>query len=115
MKIALLVSMLAAAGVASAQEARPGIVSVAQVASEADGKYTLDGKIVNASKLRRTIVQLDDQLPIYWLQLRRGGADITDEQLTQMRALASDIEAKLLVERDGAMVPDAAPAPAPAG
>ena len=78
-------------------------------------EYTLDGKIVNASKLRRTIVQLDDQLPIYWLQLRRGGADITDEQLTQMRALASDIEAKLLVERDGAMVPDAAPAPAPAG
>lgn len=104
-----------AAGTATAQDMRPGIASIAVVSAEPDGRYGLDGAVLNAAKLRRTLVTLDDQMAIGHLHLRAGTSAITDAQLAEIRRLATEIGARLLVEKDGKMEPDVVAMSPPAG
>lgn len=104
MKTAALALVLALACPAvSAQDMRPGIASIAMVSTEADGRYGMDGKIVDARRLKRTLVELDAQLAIGHLHLRKGGAEVSAEQLAEIRAIADEIGARLMVEKAGRM------------
>lgn len=106
--------LLALAGLAAtpapAQDMRPGIASIAVITTEPEGRYGMDGDVVKPAKLRSTLVLLDEQLAIGHVHLRRGQAEITPEQLAEIRRMAGEIGAKLMVEKDGRMEPDDAPA-----
>jgi hypothetical protein len=113
MKHALLVlALLLDATPAGAQDMRPGLASVAVVSAEPDGRYGLDGTVVKPARLRQALVELDAQMAIGHVQLKAGRAAISPAQLAEIRALASEIGARLMVEEDGRMVLDAEP---PAG
>ena len=110
--VLLALTLACASTVASAQDMRPGIASIAVISTEPDGRYAMDGEVLKASKLKRLLVALDEQLAIGHVHLRRGHADISTEQLAEIRRIADDIGARLMIERDGQMQPDA---PAPSG
>lgn len=102
-------ALLFACVAASAQDMRPGIASVAVVSTEPDGRYGLDGSVVKHARLKRTLVELDAQMAIGHVQLKKGQAEISPEQLAEIRRLATELGAQLMVEKDGRMEPDAAP------
>lgn len=110
----MAMALLLAAGAAQAQDMRPGIASIAVVSTEPDGRYGMDGDVLKPARLKRLLVELDAQLAIGHLHLRKGQAEISPAQLEEIRRLAGDIGARLMVEKDGRMEPDAvAAAPAP--
>lgn len=108
--LSLALAFLLASSAASAQDMRPGIASIAVISTEADGRYGMDGDIVKPARLKRNLVLLDEQLPIGYVHLRRGAVEISAEQLAEIRGIAEGIGARLMVEKDGQMQPDAAPA-----
>ncbi len=99
---------LAATG-AVAQDVRPGIASIAVISSEPDGRYGMDGDVVKASKLKRTLRALDEQLAVGYVHLRKGQVEISAEHLAEVRRIADEIGARLMVEKDGRMEPADAP------
>lgn len=111
MKILVLTLTIAlAAASASAQDMRPGIASIAVVTSEPDGRYAIDGRLMKPGGLKEFLVELDDQMAIGHVHLKKGQSDITPAQLAEMRRIADGIGAMLLVEKDGRMQPVDAPA-----
>lgn len=109
----MALALLLATAVAAAQEMRPGIASIAVISTEADGRYSMDGGVVTARRLQRTLVALDEQMAIGHVHLRKGTADISAAQLAEIRRIAAEIGARLMVEKDGRMEPDDAPATSP--
>jgi hypothetical protein len=110
--IALLFTLAAALGSAQAQDMRPGIASIAVITTEPEGRYGMDGDVLRVSKLKRNLVALDEQLAIGHVHLKRGQADVTPERLAEIRRIADEIGAQLMVEADGRMQP-AGPQAAP--
>lgn len=106
--------LLLACGAAAAEDIRPGIASIAVVSTEPDGRFGMDGDVLRPGKLKRNLVALDDQLAIGHVHLRKGGAEITPEQLAEIRRIAAEIGARLMVEKDGRMEPDVAGGTSPA-
>ena len=112
MRTALMaLALVAAAAGAQAQDMRPGIASIAVISTEPGGRYGMDGDVHKPARLKRLLVELDAQLPIGHVHLRRGEAEVTPDQLAEIRRLADDIGARLMVERDGRMEPDTTPQP----
>lgn len=109
--VSLGLALLFAFTNAPAQDMRPGIASIAQISAEAEGRYEMDGHVVNARKLKRTLVALDEQLPIGYVHLRGGSAGISPGQLAEIQGLAVEIGAQLLVEVDGKLQPVSASTP----
>lgn len=107
----LVFALLLACTAVGAQDVRPGIASVAVVSTEADGRYGLDGAVVKAARLKRTLVELDAQMAIGHLQLKKGRSDISPAHLLEIRRLAAELGAQLMVEKDGRMEPDVDPTP----
>lgn len=110
MKTLALVFALALAP-AAAQDMRPGIASIAVVTAEPEGRYAIDGKVMTRSRLEDFLVELDEQMAIGHVHLKKGESDITAAQLNEIRRLADEIGARLLVEKDGRMEPADATAP----
>lgn len=109
----LTLALLLACAAAGAQDMRPGIASIAVITTEPDGRFGMDGGVLKPARLKRDLVLLDEQLAIGHLHLRKGGAEITPDQIAEIRRIATEIGARLLVEKDGRMEPDSGPSPAP--
>ena len=99
----------------AAENSQLGFASTAEVAAEPDGRFRFDECVLTAKALREQIVLLDEQLHVDRLDLRRGSADITAQQLADMAVIARSIHAQLFAEQaGGGMTPvtiEAAPSP----
>ncbi|WP_133502078.1 hypothetical protein [Cognatilysobacter terrigena] len=115
MKPLVFALLLAASFVAKAGEApQLGFAGATEVVAEPDGKFNLNERAVSPKVLREQLVELDAQLHVGRINLRPGGAEITDQQVLDLKRIAQLIHADLFVERAGALQavnvgPDSAP------